>query len=66
MKILGICGGIGSGKSTACQLMVDSLGCVARIGKCVVPIGVVDCCSNEILTLPNITLHAFSLKMLIF
>eukprot|EP01082_Thalassiosira_pseudonana_P007890 g6325.t1 g6325 contig23:202595-203493(+) len=31
MKILGICGGIGSGKSTACQLMVDSLGCVARI-----------------------------------
>ena len=33
MKVLGICGGIGSGKSTACQLMVDSLGCVARIGK---------------------------------
>ena len=33
MKILGVCGGIGSGKSTACQLMVDSLGCVARIGK---------------------------------
>lgn len=31
MKILGICGGIGSGKSTACQLMVDNLGCVARI-----------------------------------
>lgn len=31
MKILGICGGIGSGKSTACQLMVDKLGCVARI-----------------------------------
>ena len=59
MKILGICGGIGSGKSTACQLLVDSLGCVARIGKCVVSIGVVDCCSNEILTLPNITLHPF-------
>ena len=33
MKILGICGGIGAGKSTACQIMVDSLGCVARIGK---------------------------------
>ena len=33
MKVLGVCGGIGSGKSTACQLMVDSLGCVARIGK---------------------------------
>jgi len=31
MKILGVCGGIGSGKSTACKLMVDSLGCVARI-----------------------------------
>ncbi|KAL3809344.1 hypothetical protein ACHAXA_009052 [Cyclostephanos tholiformis] len=31
MKILGICGGIGSGKSTACRLMVDSLGCAARI-----------------------------------
>ena len=31
-KILGVCGGIGSGKSTACQLMVDTLGCVARIG----------------------------------
>ena len=31
MKILGVCGGIGSGKSTACQLMVDKLGCVARI-----------------------------------
>ena len=33
MRVLGVCGGIGSGKSTACQLMVDSLGCVARIGK---------------------------------
>ena len=33
LKILGVCGGIGSGKSTACQLMVDSLGCVARIGE---------------------------------
>ena len=31
MKILGVCGGIGSGKSTACELMVDKLGCVARI-----------------------------------
>lgn len=31
MKILGICGGIGSGKSTACRLMVDSLGCAARV-----------------------------------
>ncbi|KAL7474723.1 hypothetical protein ACHAW6_000682 [Cyclotella cf. meneghiniana] len=31
IKILGVCGGIGSGKSTACKLMVDSLGCVDRI-----------------------------------
>ncbi|KAL7552204.1 hypothetical protein ACHAWF_015416 [Thalassiosira exigua] len=31
MRILGVCGGIGSGKSTACKLLVDSLGCVARI-----------------------------------
>ena len=33
IKILGVCGGIGSGKSTACKLMVDSLGCVDRIGE---------------------------------
>jgi dephospho-CoA kinase len=31
VKILGICGGIGSGKSTACKLMVESLGCMALI-----------------------------------
>eukprot|EP00956_Cyclotella_meneghiniana_P002777 scaffold3275_cov70-Cyclotella_meneghiniana.AAC.4 len=31
VKILGVCGGIGSGKSTACKLMVDVLGCVDRI-----------------------------------
>mmetsp|Transcript_2731 Transcript_2731/g.5907 ORF Transcript_2731/g.5907 Transcript_2731/m.5907 type:complete len:361 (-) Transcript_2731:2-1084(-) len=31
MIILGICGGIGSGKSTACKLLVDSLGCAGRI-----------------------------------
>lgn len=31
MKILGICGGIGSGKSTACQLMVTKLGCAGLI-----------------------------------
>jgi len=31
VKILGICGGIGSGKSTACNLMVESLGCMALI-----------------------------------
>ena len=33
MKILGVCGGIGSGKSTACELMVDRLGCAGRIGE---------------------------------
>lgn len=31
MKVLGICGGIGSGKSTACQLMVTKLGCAGLI-----------------------------------
>jgi dephospho-CoA kinase len=31
IRILGICGGIGSGKSTACKLMVESLGCLALI-----------------------------------
>jgi hypothetical protein len=31
MKILGICGGIGSGKSTASQLMVTKLGCADLI-----------------------------------
>lgn len=31
VKILGICGGIGSGKSTGCKLMVESLGCMALI-----------------------------------
>ena len=31
-KILGVCGGICSGKSTACKLMVDELGCLDRIG----------------------------------
>ena len=33
-KVLGVCGGIGSGKSTACKLMVDELGCLDRIGAC--------------------------------
>ena len=32
VKILGVGGGIGSGKSTACQWLVSELGCVAHIG----------------------------------
>jgi pantothenate kinase-related protein Tda10 len=32
-RILGVCGGIGSGKSTACKMMVNSLGCIDRIGE---------------------------------
>lgn len=30
-KVLGVCGGIGSGKSTACKLLVDSCRCLAHI-----------------------------------
>ncbi|VEU41211.1 unnamed protein product [Pseudo-nitzschia multistriata] len=30
-KVLGVCGGIGSGKSTACKLLVSSCGCLAHI-----------------------------------
>ena len=31
MRILGVCGGIGSGKSLASSILVDDLGCVAGI-----------------------------------
>lgn len=30
-RVLGVCGGIGSGKSTACKLLVGSVGCLAHI-----------------------------------
>lgn len=30
-RVLGVCGGIGSGKSTACKLLVDSCQCLAHI-----------------------------------
>jgi len=33
VKILGVCGGIGSGKSTACVLLVDELNCLAHLGR---------------------------------
>jgi hypothetical protein len=33
VKILGVCGGIGSGKSSACKLLVSELSCLAHIGK---------------------------------
>lgn len=32
IKVLGICGGIGSGKSTACQLLVSEFHCLHHIG----------------------------------
>lgn len=35
LKILGVCGGIGSGKSTACKILVSELKCAAHIGKSV-------------------------------
>lgn len=31
LKVLGVCGGIGSGKSTACKLLVDHCNCLAHI-----------------------------------
>jgi dephospho-CoA kinase len=31
LKVLGVCGGIGSGKSTACKLLVSDLGCIAHL-----------------------------------
>jgi hypothetical protein len=33
IKVLGVCGGIGSGKSTACKLLVSQFRCLAHIGK---------------------------------
>lgn len=33
IKILGVCGGIGSGKSAACTLLVDELHCLAHLGE---------------------------------
>jgi hypothetical protein len=30
-KVLGVCGGIGSGKSSACKLLVSELGCLAHL-----------------------------------
>eukprot|EP00978_Attheya_sp_CCMP212_P005861 scaffold13078_cov48-Attheya_sp.AAC.2 len=31
MRVLGVCGGIGSGKSEACRILVSKLGCAAHI-----------------------------------
>jgi hypothetical protein len=31
-KVLGVCGGIGSGKSSACKLLVSDLACLAHLG----------------------------------
>jgi hypothetical protein len=33
IKLLGVCGGIGSGKSTACKLLVSEVDCAAYIGR---------------------------------
>jgi hypothetical protein len=32
IRVLGVCGGIGSGKSSACRILVSELGCAAHIG----------------------------------
>lgn len=39
VRVLGICGGIGSGKSTVCQVLVTDFDCLGHIGKC--------CCCNH-------------------
>eukprot|EP00540_Astrosyne_radiata_P008713 CAMPEP_0116841222 /NCGR_PEP_ID=MMETSP0418-20121206/10802_1 /TAXON_ID=1158023 /ORGANISM="Astrosyne radiata, Strain 13vi08-1A" /LENGTH=232 /DNA_ID=CAMNT_0004471619 /DNA_START=125 /DNA_END=823 /DNA_ORIENTATION=+ len=31
IRVLGVCGGIGSGKSQACKILVEKLGCLAHI-----------------------------------
>ena len=33
VRVLGVCGGIGSGKSTVCQVLVSEFGCLGHIGK---------------------------------
>ena len=35
-KVLGVCGGIGSGKSSACKLLVSALGCLDHLGEFIV------------------------------
>ena len=35
-RVLGVCGGIGSGKSQACKLLVSELGCLDHLGAFVV------------------------------
>ena len=32
VRVLGVCGGIGSGKSMACKLLVSDLGCLSHLG----------------------------------
>lgn len=34
VKVLGVCGGIGSGKSAACKMLVAEFGCLAHLGMC--------------------------------
>ena len=33
VRVLGVCGGIGSGKSTVCQVLVSEFGCLGHIGE---------------------------------
>ena len=33
IKVLGVCGGIGSGKSSASKLLVSELGCLEHLGE---------------------------------
>jgi putative protein kinase ArgK-like GTPase of G3E family len=50
VKLLGVCGGIGSGKSHVCKTLVSEFGCLARIGMyacmraCMVEVGCLSMC----------------------
>ena len=43
VRILGVCGGIGSGKSTVCQVLVSGFDCLGHIGESTIAGTMVHC-----------------------